>query len=141
MKTQQAVTDKMAIGLSVACAIHCLVLPILILMLPTITALKLDNEAFHLWMVVAVIPCSIYALFLGCKQHNRRRLIFLTFIGLAMLLLALLLGEERIGGAGEKIMTLVGASIVALGHWRNFRLCKEREYKDCGCPPNERVDA
>jgi hypothetical protein len=110
-------------------------------MLPSITALKLDNEAFHLWMVVAVIPCSIYALFLGCKQHNRRRLVFLTFIGLAMLLLALLLGEERIGGAGEKIMTLVGASIVALGHWRNFRLCKQREYKDCGCPPNERVDA
>ena len=141
MKTQQVVTDKMAIGLSVACAIHCLVLPILILMLPSITALKLDNEAFHLWMVVAVIPCSIYALFLGCKQHNRRRLVFLTFIGLAMLLLALLLGEERIGGAGEKIMTLVGASIVALGHWRNFRLCKQREYKDCGCPPNERVDA
>lgn len=141
MKTQQAVTDKMAIGLSVACAIHCLALPILILMLPSITALKLDNEAFHLWMVVAVIPCSIYALFLGCKEHNRRQLVFLTFIGLGMLLLALLLGEERIGAVGEKIMTLVGASIVALGHWRNFRLCQEREYKDCACPADEREGA
>lgn len=141
MKTQQAVTDKMAIGLSVACAIHCLALPILILMLPSITALKLDNEAFHLWMVVAVIPCSIYSLFLGCKEHNRRQLVFLTFIGLGMLLLALLLGEERIGAVGEKVMTLVGASIVALGHWRNFRLCQEREYKDCACPADEREGA
>jgi len=52
-------------------------------------------------MLVAVIPCSIYALFLGCKEHNRRQLVFLTFIGLAMLFLALLLGEERIGEASE----------------------------------------
>ncbi len=133
MKIQQAVTDKMAIGLSVACAIHCLVLPLLILMLPSITALKLDNEAFHPCMVGAVIPSSIYALFLGCKEHNRRQLVFLTFIGLAMLLLALLLGEERIGEAGEKIMTVAGAALIALGHWLNFRLCRTNEHKDCGC--------
>ncbi len=38
MKTEQAITDKMAIGLSVACAIHCLFLPVVILMLPSIAA-------------------------------------------------------------------------------------------------------
>ena len=31
MKTEQAVTDKLAIGLSVACAIHCLFLPLMVL--------------------------------------------------------------------------------------------------------------
>ena len=77
MKTEQAITDKMAIGLSVACAIHCLFLPVVILMLPSIAALNLDNEAFHLWMVIAVIPCSIYALSLGCKQHSRYQFIVL----------------------------------------------------------------
>jgi hypothetical protein len=110
-------------------------------MLPSIKTLKLDNEAFHLWMLVAVIPCSIYALFLGCKEHNRRQLVFLTFIGLAMLFLALLLGEERIGEASEKTITPAGASIVALGYWCNFRLCQEREHKDCSCPSDEREGA
>ncbi|MFQ3262960.1 MAG: hypothetical protein ACI8WL_000009 [Polaribacter sp.] len=139
MKTEQAVTDKMAIGLSVACAIHCLALPVLILMLPSIAALNLDNEAFHLWMVVAVIPCSIYALFLGCKEHSRYQLFFWAFIGLVMLVLALVLGEERIGEAGEKIMTVLGASFVAVGHWLNFRLCHAQEHKDCSCPADERA--
>lgn len=125
--------------MSVACAIHCLALPVLILMLPSITALKLDNEAFHIWMVVAVIPCSIYALFLGCKEHSRRRLFFFAFVGLLMLVLALALGEERIGESGEKIMTVLGAAIVALGHWLNFRLCHEQEHKDCACPGDDQT--
>ena len=103
----------MAIGLSIACAIHCLALPVLIVMLPSVAALNLDNEAFHLWMVVAVIPCSVYALFLGCKEHNRRQLLVLAGIGLTMLVLALVLGEARIGEAGEKALTLLGAVLVA----------------------------
>jgi hypothetical protein len=139
MKTEQVVTDKLAIGLSIACAIHCLFLPILILMLPSIVALNLDNEAFHIWMVVAVIPCSIYALFLGCKEHSRYQLFFLAVTGLVILVLALVLGNERVGEAGEKIMTVVGAALIAVGHWLNFRLCRENEHKDCGCIADERV--
>ena len=139
MKTEQVITDKMAIGLSIACAIHCLFLPVLILMLPSIVALNLDNEAFHMWMVVAVIPCSIYALFLGCKEHSRYQLFFLAFTGLVILLLALVLGEERIGEAGEKIMTVAGAALIAVGHWLNFRLCRANEHKDCGCTADKTV--
>ena len=134
MKTEQAVTDKMAIGLSIACAIHCLAVPVLILMLPSIAALNLDNEAFHLWMVVAVIPCSVYALSLGCKEHSRYQFISLGFTGLAMLVLALALGEARIGESGEKILTVLGASFVAVAHWLNFRLCRAQDHKDCACP-------
>ena len=66
----------MAIGLSIACAIHCLSLPVLLLMLPSIATLELDNEAFDFRVVVAVIPCSFYALFLGCKEHNHRQPFF-----------------------------------------------------------------
>ena len=139
MKTEQAVTDKLAIGLSVACAIHCLFLPLMVLTLPSIAALNLDNEAFHMWMVVAVIPCSIYALFLGCKEHSRYQLVFLAFSGLVMLVLALVLGEEQIGEAGEKIMTVAGAALIALGQWLNFRLCRATDHKDCGCIADKRV--
>lgn len=134
MNTTQAVTDKLAIGLSLGCAIHCLFLPILLVLLPSMAVLQLDNEAFHFWMLVAVIPTSIYALTLGCKQHKRYRLLILGFIGLALLILALALGEERIGEAGEKILTVIGASFVAFGHWFNYRLCRAQKHEDCGCP-------
>ena len=120
MNTAQAITDKLAIGLSLMCAIHCLFLTSLLALLPSIAALKLDNEAFHLWMVVVVIPSSGYSLILGCKQHKRYRLLILGSIGLTLIVMALLLGEDRIGEAGEKILTVLGAGFIpAIKAYRN----------------------
>ena len=135
-----AVTDKLAIGLSLACAFHCLALPVLLALLPSIAALQLDNEAFHLWMIIVVLPSSLYALSMGCKQHKRYRLLIFGSIGLALLVLALVLGEERIGEAGEKILTIVGASFVAVRHWFNYRLCQTQNPQDCDCPDDRHAD-
>ena len=140
MKITQALTDKLAISLSLMCAIHCLALPLLLAVLPSMVALWLDNEAFHFWMVVAVIPSSLYALSLGCKKHNRYRLFLLGCIGLTLLVLALVLGEERIGELGEKILTALGSGFVVVGHWLNYRLCRTQEYKECPCPSDRQVD-
>lgn len=137
MKTASAVRDKLAIGLSLMCAIHCLALPALLALLPGMAALQLDNETFHLWMVAAVLPSSIYALTLGCKQHKRYRLLIVGSIGLVLLVLALVLGEERIGETAEKVLTIIGAAFVAVGHWFNYRLCRTREYKNCACPDDK----
>ena len=133
MNTTQAVTDKLAIGLSLGCAIHCLSLPVILALLPSLAALQLDNEAFHFWMLIAVLPTSVYALTMGCKQHKRYRLVIIGFIGLGLLVLALALGEERIGEAGEKMLTVIGAGFVAFGHWFNYRLCHVQKHKDCTC--------
>ena len=133
MKTQQAITDKLAIGLSLACMIHCLGLPALLVLVPSLMALQLDNEAFHFWLVFAVIPTSLYAITLGCKQHKRYQLLVLCGIGLVMLLAALML-EARIGETGEQLLTVLGSSLIVIGHWRNYRLCRLKDNKDCGCP-------
>ena len=55
MKTTQVMTDKLAIGLSLLCTFHCLALPILLVLLPSIAALGLDNENFHLG-VLGIFP-------------------------------------------------------------------------------------
>ena len=133
MNTAQAITDKLAIGLSLMCAIHCLFLTGLLALLPSLATLNLDNEAFHLWMVVAVLPSSGYSLTFGCKQHKRYRLFILGSIGLTLLVMALVLGEERIGEVGEKILTVLGAGFVSVGHWFNFRLCQAQKNIDCSC--------
>ena len=133
MYTAQAITDKLAICLSLMCAIHCLFLTSLLALLPSLVALKLDNEAFHLWMVVAVIPSSGYSLTLGCKQHKRYRLLILGLIGLTLLVIALVFGEDSIGEAGEKTLTVLGAGFIGVGHWFNFRLCQAQKRRDCSC--------
>ena len=137
MISTRAFTDKMAMSLSLLCALHCLVSPLIIVMLPSLAALQFDGEAFHLWMVLAVIPTSIYALTMGCKQHKRYRLLGLGLLGLLFLLSAVLAGEELIGDFWEKALTVIGAAIIALGHYRNYRLCRRQEF--CACP--EDLDA
>lgn len=132
MKNLQAVSDKFAIGLSLLCTIHCLAVPVLLVMLPSLASLQLDNEAFHAWMVLAVLPTSLYALTLGCKKHKRYRLVALGCTGLVLLVSAVLLGEEVLSEAGEKLVTVVGAGLVAWGHLLNFRLC--RIHENCDCP-------
>jgi hypothetical protein len=115
------VTDKMAITLSIACAIHCLALPLLLLLLPSFMVLQLNNEAFHTWMVIIVLPTSVYALFMGCKQHKRYRLLFIGFLGLILLVLAVWISNEF----WEKALTLVGSTVIAGGHYWNYRLCQQ----------------
>ncbi len=112
MKTFQLITDRLAIALSLACVIHCLALPVILIAVPSIVAVYLDSEYFHIWMVLAAIPTSIYALTLGCKEHKRNEFIVLAAIGLIFLLSALFFGEEA-----EQPLTVAGASFLSLAHW------------------------
>ncbi len=125
-------TDKIAISLSLLCVIHCLASPLIIVMLPSLMALQFDDEAFHLWMVLAVIPTSVYALTMGCKQHKRYRLLAVGLFGLFFLLLAVLIGESIIDEFWEKAFTVIGAATIALGHYWNYHLCRQKDY--CVCP-------
>lgn len=131
----QAITDKTAISLSLLCAIHCLALPIIVALLPSVAAMVFEDEAFHFWMVVAVIPTSAIALTMGCKQHKRYPVLFIGVVGLCILAVAAFLGEERLDELGEKALTLAGAALIALGHVWNYRLCRRRA--NCDCPQTE----
>lgn len=124
-------TDKFAIGLSAACAVHCLALPLIATILPSVLTLPFADESFHFWMVVLVIPSSAYALTLGCKKHKHYRIAILGLMGLVMMVLAIALGE-RINESQEKLLTLLGASFIAAGHFFNYRLCRKSD--QCACP-------
>ena len=43
--------------------------------------------------------------------------------GLFLMSLVLVLGEDILGELGEKVSTIIGASIIAVAHVRNFRAC------------------
>lgn len=124
MKIAPEFADKFAIGLSMLCAIHCLLLPLLLVTLPSLGALQLQNEAFHFWMLAAVIPTSIYALTIGCRKHQRYRLLYWGISGLILMLTAVFFGHDIAGESGEKILTLSGAILVAIAHWGNFSSCQ-----------------
>lgn len=127
----QTLTDKTAMGLSLICTIHCIVLPIAMVLLPSVAALSMDDARFHQWMLVAVVPTSLFALTMGCRKHKRYRIFLWGATGLVTLGLAAYLGHDTLGELGEKLLTLVGACIIAFGHLRNHRLCRRQPGQTC----------
>ncbi len=131
MNNIRSLTDKTAIGLSLVCALHCLAFPFAVVLLPSLAALSLDGEAFHLWMVIAVIPTSLFALTLGCKRHKRHRVALVGSVGLLVLAVTALAGAKLLGEPAEKSLTVLGAVVIALGHYWNFRLCQQLDPCEC----------
>lgn len=123
--------DKAAIGLSLVCAIHCLLLPIAVVMLPALAGTTIGDERFHQWMLWAVIPFSLFALTMGCRRHRDLRVLIPGLPGLALLTLSVLFGHDLLGQAGEKIASLTGASLIAISHLRNHALCRRSQCDSC----------
>ncbi|MEM1412610.1 MAG: MerC domain-containing protein [Pseudomonadota bacterium] len=121
-KTQ--LLDRTAIGLSALCIVHCLALPLLIVLLPSLAALPFADERFHLLLVFLVVPTSAIALFMGCRRHRDRSVLAWGLTGVVILLLTALYGHDLVGEVGERAFTVLGAVMVAIGHIRNFRLCR-----------------
>lgn len=132
MVSLQALSDKSAVGLSLLCTIHCLAMPLALALLPSLAALPLADETFHYWMLFAVLPISAYALTVGCKKHQRYRLLLIGGSGLLIMLFAAFAGHDLLGETGEKTLTVIGALILALGHIWNHRLCQRQDR--CECP-------
>lgn len=117
--------DKIAISFSVVCALHCLLLPIVVIFLPSISATFLGTEDFHKTLLYFVIPSSIIALSLGCKMHGKYEVYSYGFFGIGALLFASFFGHDYLGEVGEISLTLIGAGIVSLGHYKNQKLCAD----------------
>ncbi len=87
---------------------------------------------FHVWMVVAVIPISAYALTMGCKNHKRYQILWIGSIGLLILCVVAFLGHDLLGEELEKVFTIIGSMIIVIAHVLNYRLCQPQDM--CACP-------
>lgn len=119
--------DKYAISASALCAIHCLTLPLLLTLSPSLGSTILGQEAFHQLLLWLVVPLSMLSLSLGCKQHKDMAVAIFGTLGLITLLFTGIWGHDVLGESGEKIATLVGAATIAGAHIRNFTLCRRKQ--------------
>jgi hypothetical protein len=117
--------DKVAIGFSAICALHCILLPVALIFLPALSSTFLGSEDFHKALLYFVVPSSAIALFLGCKMHGKNHVYVYGAVGIGALLIASFFGHDLFGESGEKLLTLLGASIISLGHIKNQKLCAE----------------
>ena len=125
MKTAASMLlDRASIGLSILCVLHCFAAPIFLAFAPSLLALGVADEKFHLILIFLILPASLTALTLGCRRHGDMSILYWGCAGLIVLLSTLVLGHDLLGDAGEKIMTVFGSGLVVVGHVLNFRSCR-----------------
>ncbi len=126
--------DHFAIALSSLCAVHCIVLPIAAsftpLLISTINHGSTVHEFwFHQFILVFIIPVSIFALTTGFRCHRKNIPLLLGGIGLIILVIIALFAEQMItqkiiSHTGETILTVIGGVIHAMGHVANVLATK-----------------
>ena len=131
MRTTQEFSDKTAISLSAICLAHCLLVPSFLVLLSGYLSISYDNELIHNVILFLAIPVSIYALITGVRNHRTYQYLAMGFVGLFFLIFAVTLGVQIWGELGEKGLTAIGASLVALSHFKNYRLCRKIDCEEC----------
>ena len=131
MRLTQEYSDKTAISLSALCLAHCLLVPSFLVFLSGYVSLSYNNELIHYALLLIAIPVSLYALITGVRNHNSYAYLYAGLVGITALILAVTLGAQIWGETGEKVLTTVGAILVATSHFKNYRLCREVECDNC----------
>lgn len=118
LRLSQPAGDRAAIFLSGLCLIHCLVLPLLLALLPWLAWFVENDAVVHRWLLIAIVPVSAYALFLGCAQHGQRAWLWLGAMALAVLMGA---AVADVVETWESSLTLLGSVTLSAAHLLNLR--------------------
>ena len=116
--------DIIAVSISGLCALHCMLMPLALILFPVLSGSLFAGEEFHQLLLWVILPSSGLALWLGCRHHKDWLVLLLGLSGLLLLMLAAFQGHSWFGEWGERLVTVGGGVIMATGHIRNYRLCR-----------------
>ena len=127
MKKIIQIGDQLAVSISLICAIHCFLAPVLVVMVPSFQTLSIaDDEVFHFWLMIGVLPTSFVTLAMGCRRHKKYTFLAIGLFGLSVMAVASLWVHDWLGCDYERWATLVGSCIIVFAHINNYLLCRKK---------------
>ena len=96
-------SDKLSICLSLCCILHCIALPVIILMIPSFASLWINNEKVHVILVLFAVPISLFAMAKSLRIHHNYKCIGLAVIGLSLLVGAIFMHDINFGSENSHI--------------------------------------
>ncbi|MFT4652840.1 MAG: hypothetical protein ACJA0G_001825 [Kangiellaceae bacterium] len=113
--------DRVGVWITSLCALHCLLLPILIPLAPLIASSFVAEAWFERVILSGSILVGFAALFIGFHKYHRQ-----LYPIYSLVLGALIYWNKHMfGEAYEPITIAVGALLIIAAHVANLRLCKK----------------
>ena len=121
--------DKIGFISSLICAIHCSIMPLLILVLPIFSLSMIVNEMFE-WIFLAFsLLIGLFNLCFGYKKHKSYKALIVLTIGLILIVIGRCMHYHVQNQHGfhfdfYNLMLIFGGVLVAISHKINNFLCK-----------------
>lgn len=117
--------DLTGLVLSLTCLIHCLALPLALLLAPALSRWIALPEGVHAAILLLALPAAVIAMRDGWRRHRRVAPAMLAVAGLGLLALGLSAHEGWIAaadpGMADRLLTSSGALALAAAHLVNWR--------------------
>ena len=111
--------DALGITSSLACAIHCAVLPMILSTLPVFGINIVDNVAFEYFMIVLAFCIGCYSFWHGYRKHHH------SFIPLVIFCFGiLLLFAKQLWHAYQLWLLPLAVILIISAHLLNYRSCR-----------------
>jgi hypothetical protein len=115
--------DALGITASVACAIHCAILPLFLSSLPLFGVNIIENLRFEYFMIGVAFFVGVYALYHGFKKHHHSWLPLILFSTGILLLIA------KVSFHPWRYLLLVPSVLfIIAAHILNFRMCRKHNH-------------
>lgn len=115
--------DALGVTASVACAIHCAVLPLFISSLPLFGTNIIHNLAFEAGMVLLAFGIGAYSFYHGYRKHHHSLFPFLLFtLGLTLLVLKLFFVHY------QTWLLIPAVILIVTAHFLNFKYCRVHDH-------------
>src|SRR3954468_15112618 len=121
--------DRLGATGSLVCAIHCAILPLLIVMLPSLGIATWLGDGFERGFVTFATLLGLFTLAWGYRRHRVVRALGLLVPGLAALWLGVLYAPLHHALLPHAITMTIGGTLVGTAHLANLRLNR------AACPP------
>ena len=118
--------DGLGVATSLACAIHCAVLPLLVSSLPLFGINIIHNLFFEWSMIMLAFAVGAYSLVHGFLKHHKIALPIILFSAGFVLLIA-----KQIFHSYESWLLFPAVILIVSAHFQNYRLCNQSK---CSSP-------
>ena len=122
--------DKVGATTSSLCAIHCLLMPLVITMLPLLGLSFLASEPVELGLLGSSAVIGTLSLCMGYKIHGSKIALSVLATGIAILAMSHI---SHHADTGLGWLPFLGGILVASAHFVNHKLCKSCKACHDGC--------
>lgn len=121
--------DVFGISASVACAVHCAILPLFLSSLPLFGINIIHNLFFEAGMILLAIVIGVFSLGHGFRRHHHRMMPLVLFLaGMFFLVLRQFVARYEEWLLIPAVMFIVSAHVL---NWRFCRVAKHCHSTDC----------